>query len=228
VVDVEPFGGIGQRVTRTCTVPASTRTKARVFTTYELPDTGVAAFGVPHVLRRLEVARSRPRPAARGRGAPPACAGAAVLETFEGRARARHHRGARAPDLARPLMRTRHASLQDRLLANSMPEDNGYEIDGQPSECWLWLGNRDHKGYGRLNVRKGSQHFSARAHRVSFEFFMGVKLKDGQTLDHRCRVVGCIHPNHLEPMTRADNTRLMRHYWAKRSAEEAGQQEICT
>lgn len=119
-------------------------------------------------------------------------------------------------------------ALQRRLLANSMPEDNGYEIDGQPSECWVWIGNCDHKGYGRMSIRVPGRYnsFSARAHRVSFEFFMGVKLKDGQTLDHKCRVPGCIHPNHLEPMTRADNTRQMRHYWARRSAEEAGQQEM--
>jgi hypothetical protein len=127
-------------------------------------------------------------------------------------------------------MRVLYASLQDRLLSNSLAEDNGYLIDGQPSECWLWLGNCDHKGYGRISMRRpGLRHSTgARAHRVSFEFFMGVVLREGVTLDHKCRVTRCIHPNHLQPMARADNTRLMRHYWAKRSAEEAGQQEICT
>lgn len=118
--------------------------------------------------------------------------------------------------------------LQTRLLAMSVPEDNGYEIDGQPSECWVWIGNCDHKGYGRLNMgrRASGTPISQRAHIVSYEFFMGVKLKEGTTLDHKCRVTGCIHPNHLDPMSRAENTRLMRHYWARRSAEEAGQQEI--
>ncbi len=117
-------------------------------------------------------------------------------------------------------------SLQDRLLSLSVPEDNGYEIDGQPSECWVWIGNLDHKGYGRISVRVNGQPTGARAHRVSYEFFMGEKLREGMTLDHRCRIHGCIHPNHQEPVTRAENTRLMRHYWAKRSAEEAGQMEF--
>lgn len=117
-------------------------------------------------------------------------------------------------------------SLQTRLLAMSVPEDNGHEIGGQSSECWVWIGNCDHKGYGRLNLRTDQGHKSKRAHIVSYEFFMGVKLRDGMTLDHQCRVHGCIHPNHLAPVTRAENTRLMRHYWAKRSAEEAGQREM--
>ena len=126
------------------------------------------------------------------------------------------------------MSRGAHNSLQDRLLANSFCEDNGFEIDGEPSECWVWLGNLDHKGYGRLSMRlkPGANPTGVRAHRASYEFFMGVSLAEGVTLDHRCRVRCCIHPNHLEPETRSDNTRLMRHYWAKRSAEEAGQREL--
>lgn len=110
----------------------------------------------------------------------------------------------------------------------SVPEDNGYEIDGKPSECWVWIGNCDHKGYGRISLgrRASGTPVSQRAHIVAHEFFLGVKLREGITLDHQCRVRACIHPNHTAPVTRAENTRLMRHYWAKRSAEEAGQREI--
>jgi hypothetical protein len=121
-----------------------------------------------------------------------------------------------------------YVSLEDRLLSNIVHEDNGYEIDGQPSECWLWIGNVDHKGYGCLSMRlkPGANPTRVRAHRASYEHFMGIKLAEGVTLDHRCRVHACIHPNHLAPETRAENTRLMRRYWAKRSAEEAGQMEM--
>lgn len=124
--------------------------------------------------------------------------------------------------------RGRYACLQDRLLSHVVNEDNGFQIDGKPSECWVWIGNIDNKGYGRLTMRlkPGAKPTGVRAHRVSYETFFGVRLADGMTLDHKCRVHGCIHPNHLQPETRAENTRLMRHYWAKRSAEEAGQREL--
>ena len=123
-------------------------------------------------------------------------------------------------------MASKYQDLEDRLLSNCLVEDNGFEIAGQPSECWLWLGKTDHKGYGCMNLWINGKHQMQRAHRVSFEFFMGTRLREGQTLDHGCRVRRCIHPNHLTPVTRAENTRLMRHYWAKRSAEEAGQMEL--
>ena len=126
------------------------------------------------------------------------------------------------------MNRGRYLSLGERLLSHVCHEDNGFEIDGKPSECWLWIGNVDGKGYGSLTMRvkRGACPTRVRAHRASYEHFLGVRLADGMTLDHRCRVRACIHPNHLEPVTRADNTRLMRHYWAKRSAEEARQQEL--
>lgn len=96
----------------------------------------------------------------------------------------------------------KYRDIADRLLSNSWPEDNGYEIDGQPSECWVWLGNLDCKGYGRISMRVNGRATGVRAHRASFEHFHATKLKEGVTLDHKCRVPRCIHPNHLEPMAR--------------------------
>jgi hypothetical protein len=125
-------------------------------------------------------------------------------------------------------MRHKYRSLQDRLLCHVVNQDNGFQIDGEPSECWVWLGNVDQKGYGSLTMRlkAGCCPTRVRAHRASYETFMGLKLAEGITLDHQCRVRRCIHPNHLQPVSRAENTRLMRHYWAKRSADEARQAYI--
>lgn len=122
-----------------------------------------------------------------------------------------------------------YESLQHRLLSLSVPEDNGYEIDGEPSECWVWIGNVDNKGYGRLSLgrRETGTPISKRAHIVSYEFFVG-KVQEGMTLDHRCRVHGCIHPNHLAPVTRAENTSLMRQWYLLRDKERSGQMEIET
>lgn len=99
----------------------------------------------------------------------------------------------------------KYLDIRDRLLANSTPVDRGHTIDGEPSECWLWIGNVDHHGYGRVTVREGGRHVKRRAHRVAAEEFLGVEFGPDDTWEHHCRQTGCIHPNHGEPMPNAQN-----------------------
>jgi hypothetical protein len=48
------------------------------------------------------------------------------------------------------------------------------------------------------------------AHRASYEFFVG-PIPDGLEIDHvwtrGCRHTNCVNPEHLEPVTRAENMR---------------------
>lgn len=43
-----------------------------------------------------------------------------------------------------------------------------------------------------------------RAHRAIYEALVG-KIPDGLVLDHLCRITRCINPEHLEPVTVAEN-----------------------
>lgn len=61
------------------------------------------------------------------------------------------------------------------------------------SGCWLWTGCTDKQGYGNFWHR----HMMTKAHRVAFELFRG-PIQKGQSLDHLCRVVSCVNPDHLE------------------------------
>ena len=87
----------------------------------------------------------------------------------------------------------------DRIERNFIPEPN--------TGCWLWLGYVTAKGYGRLMIHKRPYE----VYRVYYELVVG-KVPEGLVLDHLCRVPSCINPQHLEPVTRAEN--IMRGYGA--------------
>jgi hypothetical protein len=84
--------------------------------------------------------------------------------------------------------------LAERLDALMMPEPN--------SGCWLWTGAIAGGGYGVVwNDGKRRQ-----AHRVVYEMHCD-PIPDGMQLDHLCRTRSCCNPDHLEPVTGAENLR---------------------
>ena len=71
-----------------------------------------------------------------------------------------------------------------------------------PTGCWEWSGRRDLRGYGLIQEgRKGRS-----AHRVVYIAARG-PVPEGLELDHLCRNHACVNPDHLEPVTHAENVR---------------------
>jgi hypothetical protein len=68
--------------------------------------------------------------------------------------------------------------------------------------CWEWTSARTPSGYARVK-RQGRD---SQAHRVAYEVHVG-PIPDGLELDHLCRNRGCVRPDHLEPVTHAENMR---------------------
>lgn len=91
------------------------------------------------------------------------------------------------------------STLRGRLLSNLVVDLNAPRLIDN-SACWLWTRYRDEDGYGHI-ARNGR---APGVHIVAWELFRG-PVPDGLELDHLCRVRHCANPDHLEPVTRAEN-----------------------
>lgn len=81
--------------------------------------------------------------------------------------------------------------------------------------CWLWTGPIDRDGYG---VSYAGGRGPRSAHSEAWREIVG-PVPPEMLLDHWCRRRNCIRPEHLEPITNAENQR--RSQWRYRSRMKA-------
>jgi len=83
------------------------------------------------------------------------------------------------------------------------------------NDCWLWQGRLDRSGYGEFDWSGKTN----KAHIYSFRTFV-CDVPKGKELDHLCRNRNCVNPEHLEPVSHAENMR--RGQWARQTACQNG------
>lgn len=79
--------------------------------------------------------------------------------------------------------------------------------------CWHY---GDYKYTNHTNISLNGK--ATGVHTVAYEYLMG-KVPLGLELDHLCYNKRCVNPDHLEPVTHAEN---IRRAWARKKEHEQG------
>lgn len=90
----------------------------------------------------------------------------------------------------------------EHLLKIMDPHERFDAYTEKTDTCWLWTGALTYDGYGMF--RHDNRIMGA--HRWAYEIAVG-PIPRGLQIDHLCRVRNCVRPDHLEPVTNAENTR---------------------
>lgn len=93
------------------------------------------------------------------------------------------------------------------LKGHHQRKTHTYTVDPETG-CWIWDGATNiESGYGQLRDREANK--NTYAHLYVYRKLRG-PIPPGMELDHLCRRVDCVNPDHLDPVPPAINTRRNR------------------
>lgn len=97
----------------------------------------------------------------------------------------------------------RYAQGHNRRLRGDLwvIQDTGFD-----TPCWLWEHSCNPGGYALFRGGMAQGDGSMLVHRQHYQQKYG-SVPEGLDLDHLCRVRRCVNPDHVEPVTRAENAR---------------------
>lgn len=98
--------------------------------------------------------------------------------------------------------------------------ERGRDFEIAPNGCWLWLREKNNKGYGRF--RDYGRRWLL-AHRWNYSMFNG-PIPPGGCILHSCDTPACVNPEHLFLGTKKDNSQDMVRKGRNRPSGLAGEQ----
>ena len=116
-------------------------------------------------------------------------------------------------------MARKHKFYTDEEIESRIMENVSID-ESCENPCWLWTGSLTSTGYGQISIHSRPRP----AHRVSYILLKG-PIPRNLEIDHLCRVRRCVNPNHLEPVTRSENTK--RGMAGKAAATRAQERTHC-
>lgn len=104
----------------------------------------------------------------------------------------------------------------------SLSVDHFWENVDKSGECWEWTASKNVGGYGKVVISYSPRHMTG-AHRVSWEMKNG-PIPKGMFIDHICRNVACVRPDHLRLATPKQN---LEHLAEIRANNTSGYRGVC-
>lgn len=146
---------------------------------------------------------------------------------------------AASPEITKAIQGPKWGNSCDRTARNGAGRWVAGGVEGRfwskvdkSGDCWLWTAGLDKRGRPRFKMQVNGLWVPRLAYVVAWELEHG-PVTAGHTLDHLCHNrddscpggdfcphLVCVRPGHLEPVTRAENTRRAR----RRAARLAGAQ----
>lgn len=91
--------------------------------------------------------------------------------------------------------------------------------------CWIWTLKTHPNGYGNASDLGATKRKKVRAHRLSYEAFVG-PIPDDLTIDHLCGIKTCVNPAHLDVCTASENTK--RYHASVESRRQRTRKPACS
>jgi hypothetical protein len=82
-------------------------------------------------------------------------------------------------------------------------------LPDKKEDCWIWSGTKYRGGYGHFRRFLDNKWTMFKAHRFSYEFYVG-QIPKGFCILHSCDNPSCVNPNHLRVGTLKENNQDTR------------------